>query len=141
MSTKTKITLAVSSIIAMMAFAAVSVNGLNNNSAGIPVAFAQQKQKFTAKMTGSEEVPSKNTKATGSADFQLSADGKMMTYKVNVMNIDKVTMAHIHSGKKGVNGPIVVTLFKSKSPSVPMNGILSQGTITSANLEGPLKGY
>jgi CHRD domain len=95
----------------MMAFAAVSVNGLNNNSAGIPVAFAQQKQKFTAKMTGSEEVPSKNTKATGSADFQLSADGKMMTYKVNVMNIDKVTMAHIHSGKKGVNGPIVVTLF------------------------------
>jgi CHRD domain len=49
-------------------------------------------------------------------------------------------MDHIHSGKKGVSGPIVVALFKSKTASTPMNGILSQGSITSANLEGPLRG-
>jgi CHRD domain len=52
-------------------------------------------------------------------------------------------MAHIHSGKIGQNGPVVVTLFQSKAAttSSPVkNGILSQGTITSANLEGPLKG-
>jgi CHRD domain len=51
-------------------------------------------------------------------------------------------MAHIHSGKIGQNGPVVVTLFQSKAAttSSPVkNGILSQGTITSANLEGPLK--
>ena len=64
----------------------------------------------------------------------------MLRYKVNVMNIDKVTQAHIHSGKVGQNGDVVVTLFKSQTPSGSKSGILSQGDVTSANLEGPLKG-
>jgi hypothetical protein len=97
-------------------------------------------QTFTATMTGSEEVPPKNTQATGSAKFIPSSDGNSMTSRIRVANIDGVTMAHIHSGKSGKNGPIVVTLFKSATPTGPMNGLLSQGTITSTNLEGPLKG-
>ena len=97
-------------------------------------------QTFTATMTGSEEVPPKNTQATGSAKFVSSSDGNSMTYRVRVAHINGVTMAHIHSGSIGKNGPIVVTLFKSAAPTGPMNGPLSQGTITSANLEGPLKG-
>ncbi len=63
-----------------------------------------------------------------------------MTYRIRVANINGVTMAHIHSGKTGKNGPIVVTLFKSATSTGPINGLLSQGTITSTNLEGPLKG-
>jgi hypothetical protein len=97
-------------------------------------------QTFTATMTGSEEVPPKNTQATGSAKFVSSSDGNSMTYRVRVAHINGVTMAHIHSGSIGKNGPIVVTLFKSATPTGPVNGPLSQGTITSANLEGPLKG-
>ena len=97
-------------------------------------------QTFTATMTGSEEVPPKNTQATGSAKFVSSSDGNSMTYRIRVAHINGVTMAHIHSGSIGKNGPIVVTLFKSAAPTGPMNGPLSQGTITSANLEGPLKG-
>jgi hypothetical protein len=97
-------------------------------------------QAFTATMTGSEEVPPKNTKATGTATFVSSTDGSSVSYKVRVANIKGVTMAHIHSGTIGKNGPVVVTLFKSASPTGTMNGLLSQGTITSTNLEGPLKG-
>jgi hypothetical protein len=99
-----------------------------------------QQQAFAATMTGSEEVPPKNTKATGTATFVSSTDGSSVAYKIRVANIKGVTMAHIHSGSIGKNGPIVVTLFKSSSPTGTMNGLLSQGTITSANLEGPLKG-
>jgi CHRD domain-containing protein len=99
-----------------------------------------QQQAFTAAMMGSEEVPSKNTKATGTATFVSSTDGSSVAYKIRVADIKGVTMAHIHSGSIGKNGPIVVTLFKSASPTGTMNGLLSQGTITSANLEGPLKG-
>ncbi|MBV9178084.1 MAG: CHRD domain-containing protein [Nitrososphaeraceae archaeon] len=98
---------------------------------------------FTATMTGSEEVPPKNTKATGTATFVSSTDGSSVSYQIHVANIKGVTMAHIHSGAIGKNGPVVVTLFKSASPTGTMNRvfpILSQGTITSANLEGPLKG-
>jgi hypothetical protein len=101
---------------------------------------AAQQQAFTATMTGSEEVPPKNTKATGTATFVSSTGGSSVAYKIHVANIKGVTMAHIHSGDIGKNGPIVVTLFKSASPTGTMNGLLSQGTITSANLEGPLKG-
>lgn len=136
MASKTKM-LAVSAVIAALGLAAISVAGLCNLSA-IPPAFAQQQ--FATKMTGSEEVPPKDTKATGTAEFNVSADGKTISYKVSVNNMNSITMAHIHSGKKDVNGPIVVTLFHSANPTGPMNGILSQGNATSANLEGPLKG-
>ncbi|MGZ5551632.1 MAG: CHRD domain-containing protein, partial [Nitrososphaeraceae archaeon] len=55
--------------------------------------------------------------------------------------MDNVTAAHIHSGKTGVNGPILVTLFKTESPSSkPINGILMSGNITNADLEGPMAG-
>jgi hypothetical protein len=122
------------------ALALAAVVSLNSGSL-ITLSHAQGEQKFTAKMTGKEEVPPKDTKATGNAEFTLSTDGKTMSYKVNVMNMDKITMAHIHQGKVGENGPPVVWLFNSTSkPSGPSNGMLSQGNITSNDLVGPLKG-
>lgn len=63
-----------------------------------------------------------------------------MSYVVNVTDIDKVTVAHIHSGKVGENGPPVVWLYNSSSTSGPKNGILSQGNFTATDLVGPLKG-
>ncbi|MFL6376835.1 MAG: CHRD domain-containing protein [Nitrososphaeraceae archaeon] len=123
--------------------AALALAALVTVSSGtlVTLSHAQGEQKFTAKMTGKEEVPPHDTKATGNAEFTLSSDGKTMSYKVDVMNIDKVTMAHIHQGKVGENGPPVVWLFNSSSnPTGPMNGMLSQGKITSNDLVGPLKG-
>jgi CHRD domain len=125
----------VTAVLALVALVSVSSGSL------VTLSHAQGEQKFTAKMTGKEEVPPHDTKATGNAEFTLSADGKTMSYKVDVMNIDKVTMAHIHQGKVGENGPPVVWLFNSSSnPTGPMNGMLSQGKITSNDLVGPLKG-
>jgi CHRD domain len=44
-------------------------------------------------------------------------------------------------GKQGQSGPIVVTLFKADIPTEKMvTGLLSEGNITTANLEGPLAG-
>ncbi len=55
--------------------------------------------------------------------------------------MDNVTAAHIHSGKTGANGPILVTLFKTESPSSkPINGILTSGNLTNPDLEGPMAG-
>ena len=125
----------VTAAIALAALVSVSSGSLVTSS------HAQGEQKFTAKMTGKDEVPPHNTKATGNAEFTLSADGKTMSYKVDVMNIDKVTVAHIHQGKVGENGPPVVWLFNSSSnPTGPMNGKLSEGKITPSDLVGPLKG-
>ena len=95
---------------------------------------------FTVELSGNEEVPPVQTDAKGSAEF-TAPHFDNIGYSVNVSNIDKVTMAHIHSGKIGENGPIVVTLFKTETPSTePINGNLVSGNITNANLEGPMAG-
>ena len=67
------------------------------------------------------------------AEFTVNG-ADSISYKVSVTDMEKVTAAHIHKGN------VVVTLFKTDSPSASTNGILSQGTITSAKLEGPLAG-
>lgn len=86
-------------------------------------------------------VPPTNSKATGNSTFILSNDGMRMKYEVNVKDID-VTMAQIQEGKKGENGPVVVTLirFKSITPTGLVDGLLAEGNITADKLQGPLKG-
>lgn len=108
----------------------------------LKLAVAQVEGKFTAKLTGQDEVPPTNTKATGTADFVIQSNGKIMSYNVNVSNIDKITMVNLNQGKKGQNGPVVVTLirFKSLTPTGPVNGQLARGNISSTDLKGPLKG-
>jgi len=151
-SSKAPYHICTASIIAALGIAMISISSLNSSSAMLPsatFAAAEQQQKFIAKMTGSEEVPRKNTKATGTAEFILGQDGKTLSYKISVKDIHGVTTANIHNGSKGENGPAVATLFRSRTGSpllgflienIPISGVLSEGTITSSNLQGPLKG-
>ena len=142
MTDKLKI-LKITGIISVLAFATIasvfgftSLKGTSNN---LFVYAQKQGQFFDAKLIGKDEVPSKDTKATGTAEFTVNG-ANSARYNITVNNMEKVTAAHIHKGKIGENGPVVVTLFKTDSPSATTNGILSQGTITSATLEGPLAG-
>jgi spermidine/putrescine-binding protein len=95
-------------------------------------------QKFTAKLTSKEEVPPNDSPATGMA--WVKASEKEVGFKINVTDIDKATAAHIHLGEKGKNGPVVVTLFKSDTPTELKNGTLGEGNVTATNFEGPMKG-
>jgi hypothetical protein len=69
-----------------------------------------QGQKFTATLSGQEEVPPTNSQATGMAEFTVMGDSA--EYTVNASGMQ----GHIHSGKQGENGPVVVTLFRNDSP-------------------------
>lgn len=100
--------------------------------------FAQDK-KFTAKLSGGEEVPPTNSTATGAAELKLNSNATQLSYRVNVTSIDKVTAAHLHLAPKGVNGPVVATLY-SAVPGGEVNGILAEGTIDASDLSGPLAG-
>jgi hypothetical protein len=62
-------------------------------------------------LTGSQEVPPVATMAAGSAVFTINKD---MTVSGGVTTTGIVaTMAHIHTGKAGVNGPVAVGLIKN----------------------------
>ena len=112
-------------------------------AAGLLNSASAQQQKFSAKFSGSNEVPSVNTAGSGAADFQLSADGKSLDYQVNLTKMNSVMAVHIHSGKPGQTGDPVAGLFNpsmSGPPTGLVNGQLTKGTITSTDLVGSLAG-
>jgi hypothetical protein len=94
--------------------------------------------------TGDGEVPPTGSAGQAQAQFRLSDDGTSLSYKLNVANIENVTQSHIHMAPAGVNGPIVAWLYPSAPPLqlIPgrSSGTLGEGTITAANLVGPLAG-
>lgn len=96
---------------------------------------------FVAHLDGDEEVPQRDTLAQGQAIFHLSKDGSELDYQLIVADIENVVAAHIHLGPVGVNGLVVAFLFGTVPPGGGrVDGVLAQGTITAANLVGPLAG-
>ena len=112
-------------------------------------AFALESFNFNSPLEGAQEAPvPRDTQARGNAVYKLSADGSSIQYKLIVANIDNVFMAHIHQGPRGSAGPIVVWLYPSTAPGVQapkgggrIDGVIAEGTITAANLTGPLAGH
>jgi hypothetical protein len=95
---------------------------------------------FTAKMSGKEVVPIVETVATGAADFNLSKDGKELTYSLRLTDIENVTAAHIHAALMGKNGGPVAGLFAGPKKDGKFSGEIAKGTITDKDLIGPLAG-
>lgn len=100
-------------------------------------------QVYTAKLDGASEVPRTPSKATAEATFTVSPDGGKIGYTVTVHDLGDITMAHIHLGTVGKNGPVVVWLYpasgKPKLIKGQDNGELATGEITAASLQGPEK--
>jgi hypothetical protein len=92
------------------------------------------KKVFTAHLSGANEVPPVDLNGQGQVTFTLNESGTALHYKLMVANINNITQAHIHCGASGVNGPVVVFLFGFDATGVTKNGILAEGTITSANI-------
>ena len=83
-----------------------------------------------------------DSRGQGQAIFQIADDGLSFDYKLIASNIDNVTMAHIHCGPAGVNGPIIVWLYPSPTATAPLpggagrhDGILAEGTIVSGTAQ------
>ena len=112
----------------------------------LPAATGQPSPQFVSMMLGCAETPPVTTMAEGAAVFQMSPDGSTMNYVIWAFNIRNLTEAHIHQGAVGQAGPIVVWLYPAPSQQAPktisglFNGLLATGTITSADLIGPLQG-
>ena len=77
------------------------------------------------RMTGDQEVPPVSTQAIGAVTIAVSADGAVQGVISTVGIV--ATMAHIHLGAPGVNGPPIVTLTKTAEGKwlVPANSRLS----------------
>lgn len=102
-------------------------------------AFAKPGFNFRAHLSGGQEVPASDTRATGEAIFNLSKDGSSLHFKLIVSNIDSVRASHIHFAAAGSNGGVVAALFPGPFLE-EQDGILSEGVITDDDVVGAFAG-
>ncbi len=120
--------------VAMAAFVA-SVAG----AAGMTHGKSVEKVKLSA-------IPATKAKDSGEADFTLSKDESTIHYVLRGRNVLDATMGHIHEvGPGGAPGAIIAWLYPTtgEAPSLKegkTTGVLAEGTIDAAKLEGPMKG-
>lgn len=127
----------ISSVLTITVLIAVTITMVSGTTFSNHIVLAQNQKQFNAKLSGQQEVPPVQTTSSGMAWFKPMQD--KVWFKLNVTDMQGVTQAHIHTGKQGENGPVVVTLYKSATPQ-PINGKLAYGNITANLLEGPMKG-
>jgi hypothetical protein len=65
----------------------------------------------SVKLSGAEEVPPVTTGGTGEGTIRVNSDGTV-SGSVTTKGVEG-TMAHIHQGAKGQNGPVIIPLTKS----------------------------
>lgn len=87
---------------------------------------------IVTELSGSQEVPPRETDAQGLVLLKASDDGSSLDFRLIVAKISNVVAAHIHCGAAGVNGPVGVTLFSGgMAGSGRFDGVLSAGTATA----------
>jgi hypothetical protein len=63
-------------------------------------------------LTGDQEVPPVITSGDGTGELLVATDGTL-SGSITTHGVDG-TMAHVHRGAKGVNGPVVITLKRGE---------------------------
>ena len=121
--------------------------------ASTPIASADGgKSTFTTNLTGYQETPA-TINSSGSGEFaaKISKDGSEIEYVLTYRNLTtNVAQAHIHFGRPGLSGSIVLFLCTNLAPpaNVPVPPACPQapvgggaatvsGTLTAANMISP----
>ena len=68
-----------------------------------------------ATLTGKAETPKGDPDGSGTAEVKIT--GTKVCWEIHVAKVGTITAAHIHKGKPGVAGPVIVPfgkVFKSK---------------------------
>lgn len=92
--------------------------------------FESEASRFSATLTGDQEVPPTGSTATGTGVATVNPETRLLTATVNTTGITG-TDAHIHEGAPGVSGPIVIPLTQT----APGSGVwVAAQTITAEQL-------
>ncbi len=95
---------------------------------------------LSATLSGADIVPPLKTNASGKAAFTLNKEQTLLFYTITVSNIENVTAAHIHIGKKGQDGPPIAFIKITANKKGRVNGVLAEGSIGAQDLMTSFKG-
>jgi CHRD domain-containing protein len=89
----------------------------------------------SVKLTGAEEVPPTSVGGSGSGTIRVNSDGTV-SGSVSTTGVEG-TMAHIHQGAKGQNGPVIIPLTKAGDTySVPAGAKLNDAQMKAFKAGG-----
>jgi hypothetical protein len=97
---------------------------------------AMQKGSLHAALTGKAETPKGDPDGSGTAEVKIT--GTKVCWEIHVAKVGTIMAAHIHKGKPGVAGPVVVPFgaaFKSKGCTT------ASASLTAAILKSPSAYY
>jgi hypothetical protein len=97
---------------------------------------AMQKGSLHATLSGKAETPKGDPDGSGTAEVKIA--GKQVCWEIHVAKVGTIVAAHIHKGKPGVAGPVVVPFgaaFKSKGCTT------ASASLTAAILKSPSAYY
>ena len=108
------------------------------------IALAAPQTVVKARLSGADEVPPNDSKAHGSATFNVvfaagTDEVTSIEYKLRVSNLNDVTAGHIHIGAVGVAGPVTVNL-NPRTGAGRATGQIAEGFFDASALTGPLTG-
>ncbi len=89
--------------------------------------------RFEANLSGAQEVPGVATDTTGRFRINFNRDLSEANFRLSVNDGTGITQAHLHCGRAGTNGPIIVFLFALIPSGIDVDGKLSEGTLTNAD--------
>ncbi len=99
---------------------------------------------FTANLSGAAHLPdATDTKATGEFKLTVHSGEKKISYTLSVTDLRNAYSCELHLGGPSTNGPGVVKLFPVRGATAKkgtFTGVLAEGTITAADLIGPMLG-
>ena len=87
-------------------------------------------ERFVAFLSGANEPTPITTAAQGLAT--LTINGNLVSYRVELSNIDSAFLAHVHHNVAGLNGPVRVNLYVPPRVPEPLDfsGLMVEDTIT-----------
>jgi hypothetical protein len=75
------------------------------------------------------------TDAKARVKIQVERDLSSFRFRLVVLNGNDVTQAHLHCGRPGQNGPVVVFLSALNAEGQDVNGLLAHGTRRNEHIE------
>ena len=94
----------------VLVVAALSLAGCSTYSNNAP-SWMPGSNAIKVNLTGTDEVPPLSVPGSGSGTLRVAEDGTI-SGSVTTKDVEG-TMAHIHRGAKGTNGPVIVPLDKN----------------------------
>jgi hypothetical protein len=100
---------------------------------------------FGATLSGAQEpVPADapatpstgvSTEMTGTLEVAVLPDLSSLAFRLVVQNGVAVTASHLHCGRPGENGPVVLPLSPPNAAGQDVNGVLAEATLRSENID------